>query len=211
MKKLLLGTITALGLAAAGPAVAQAPSVSLTVGKPGSGPVGTTTTALFGELVRVSGSISSGQPNLPVELTVSPYRGQARVVSLRTDAEGDFRYTHRPSIKTGYSARVGGSPSAQEPFVFIRPKVGLRVISARRGEFRVTMQARPEHVSRVVWFQRRVTRTRWANVKKIQLRNRNLSARFTARLPRGAMRIRILVPQTPGYLRATSAFVRVVR
>jgi hypothetical protein len=33
--------------------------------------------------------------------------------------------------------------------------------------------------------------------------------RFTARLPRGIHRVRASVPQTPGYLRATSAFVRV--
>ena len=85
------------------------------------------------------------------------------------------------------------------------------MLNARRGLFRVTMMAQPEHVSRVVWFQRRLRANRWANVKRIQLRNRNLSARFTARLRPGAHRYRITVPQTPGYLRGRSAFVRVVR
>lgn len=80
------------------------------------------------------------------------------------------------------------------------------MINARHGQFRVTMQAQPEHVSRVVWFQRRVTATRWVNVKRIQLRGRNLSARFTARFPRGTQRVRIAVPQTPGYLSTTSRF-----
>jgi hypothetical protein len=45
----------------------------------------------------------------------------------------------------------------------------------------------------------------------VQLRNQNLSARFTARLPRGTHRVRIFVPATPGYLRTTSRFVRVTR
>lgn len=211
MKKFALGAFTALGLAVAAPAVAQAPSVNLTISRAGSGPQGTTTTVLYGDLVRVSGEISNGQPNQPVELTVTPYRGETRVVSLRTDSAGDFLYTHRPTIRTGYTARVGGRPSAQEPYAFVRPKVGLRVINARLGQFRVTMMAQPEHVSRVVWFQRRLRNNRWANVKKVQLRQRNLSARFTARLPRGVQRVRIFVPQTPGYLRGTSAFVRVVR
>ncbi len=210
MKRLGLVSVAALAIGVASPAVAQAPQVTLTVGKPG-GAQGTITTVLYRELVRVSGGISSGQANQPVELTVSPYRGTPRVVSLLTDSEGEFRYTHRPLIKTGYTARVGSQASAQEPFAFVRPKVGLRVISAAQGRFRITLAAQPAHVSRVVWFQRRITRTRWANVKKIQLRERNLSAVFTARLPRGRQRVRIFIPQTPGYLRTTSRFVLINR
>ena len=211
MRKFTLGALAALGLAAAAPAVAQAPAVNLSVSRAGGGPQGTTTTVRYAELVRVSGEISNGQPNQPVELTVTPYRGETRIISLRTDSTGDFRWTHRPTIRTGYTARVGGVASAQEPYAHVRPKVGLRVISARSGVFRVTMMAEPEHVSRVVIFQRRLQNGRWAKVKRVQLRNRNLSARFTARLPRGVHRVRIAVPQTPGYLGATSRFVRVVR
>jgi hypothetical protein len=211
MKRLVLTAFAALGLAAVSPAVAQAPSVNLTIGKPGGGPQGTTTTAQYGELVRVSGEISSAQPNQTVDLTVAPYRGETRIVTLRTDAEGDFQFTHRPTIRTSYEARWGATASGQEPYAHIRPKVGLRVLNARRGQFRVTMSAQPEHVSRVIWFQRRVSRSSWANVKRIQLRRRNLSARFTARLARGTHRVRIVVPQTPGYLRGTSRFVRVTR
>lgn len=211
MKRLGLVSVAAAAIAVASPAVAQGPQVALTVGKPGAGPQGTTTIVRYGELVRVSGNISTGQANQPVTVTVSPYRGTARTVSLTTDSTGEFQYTHRPTIKTGYTARVGSTASAQEPFAFVRPKVGLRVIDAQAGRFRVTMSAQPAHVSRVVWFQRRITRTRWANVKKVQLRARNLSALFTARLPRGSQRVRIFVPQTPGYLRTTSAFVLVRR
>jgi hypothetical protein len=211
MRKFALGAVAALGLAAAAPAVAQAPTVNLSISRVGGGPQGTTTTVRYAELVRVSGEISSGQPNQPVELRVTPYRGETRVVSLRTDSTGDFRWSHRPTIRTGYTARVNGVPSAQEPYAHVRPKVGLRVISARLGQFRVTMMAQPEHVSRVVTFQRRLRTGRWVRVKRVRLRNRNLSARFTARLPRGVHRVRIAVPQTPGYLAATSRFVRVVR
>lgn len=211
MRKFALGAMTALGLAVVAPAVAQAPTVNLSISRVGGGPQGSTTTVRYAELVRVSGELTSGQPNQPVELTVTPYRGQTRIVSLRTDADGDFRWAHRPTIRTGYTARVNGVASNQEPYAHVRPKVGLRVISARRGLFRVTMMAQPEHVSRVVIFQRRLRNGNWARVKRVQLRNRNLSARFTARLPRGVHRVRIAVPQTPGYLRTTSRFVRVVR
>ena len=57
----------------------------------------------------------------------------------------------------------------------------------------------------------RVRNNRRASVEKVELRNRSLSARFTARLRAGAHRYRILVPQTPGYVRCTSRFVRFVR
>jgi hypothetical protein len=211
MKKFALGAVVALGLAAAAPAVAQAPTVNLSIARVAGGPQGSTTTVQYAELVRISGEVTSGQPNQPVALNVTPYRGQTRVVSLRTDADGDFSWTHRPTIRTGYTASVNGRPSVQEPYAHVRPKVGLRVISARRGLFRVTLMAQPEHVSRVVTFQRRMRNGRWARVKRVQLRALNLSARFSARLPRGVSRVRIAVPQTPGYLGATSAHVRVVR
>lgn len=211
MKKLVLTTIAALGLASAAPAVAQAPSVNLTIGKPGPGPEGTTTTVLYGDRVELSGELSNGQPNQIVDLRVTPYRGQARTVTVRTDAGGDFTFMHRPTIRTSYEARFGNSTSNQEPYAHVRPSVGLRVLNAQRGRFRVTMAARPEHVSRVVLFQRRISRTSWATVKRVRLRSSRLSATFTARIPRGTHRVRILVPQTPGYLRSTSAFVRVTR
>jgi hypothetical protein len=210
MKKFVLLAVAALSLGAVAPAVAQAPTINLAVSRVGGGPQGTTTTVRFGELVRVSGEVSNGQANQSVQLIVSPYRGPARTVTLLTDSTGEFRYTHRPSIRTGYAARMGATPSRQEPFAHVRPKVGLRVISARRGVFRVTMQAVPQHVSRVVWFERRIG-SEWVHVKRVRLPNRNLSARFTARLPRGTHRVRIAVDATPGYLRATSAFVRVAR
>jgi hypothetical protein len=209
MQRLLLVVTAALGLTAAAPAVAQAPQMSLTIGKPGKGPLGTVTTVRYGELVRISGNISSGGENQPVELIISPYRGEPRRVSIRTDSRGFFRTVHRPRIRTSYVARMGGIASGQEPYAHVRPRIGLRVINARKGLFRVTMAAEPEHVSKVVWFQRRVSRARWVNVKKIHIRQRNLSARFTARLPRGMQRVRLFIPQTPGYLRATSRFALV--
>jgi hypothetical protein len=211
MKRLVVTTITALGLASVAPAVAQGPTVNLTIGKLGPGPEGTTTTVRYGERVELSGELSNGQPNQLVDLRMTPYRGETRVVTVRTDASGDFTFVHRPTIRTSYEARFGSTPSNQEPFAHVRPSVGLRVLNARRGLFRVGVAARPEHVSRVVLFQRRISRTSWATVRRVRLRSSTLRARFSARIPRGTHRVRILVPQTPGYLRATSAFVRITR
>jgi hypothetical protein len=211
MRKLIVVLAAAAVLSAAAPAVAQAPQMTLTIGKPGKGPQGTVTTVLYGELVRVSGNITRGGENQTVELIISPYRGTPRQVALRTDSTGFFRFVHRPTIRTSYTARMGTLASRQEPYAHVRPKVGLRASRVRgRLVFRWTMQAEPEHVSRIAWFQRRVSRTRWVTVKKLHTTRRNLSVRFRARLPRGFQRVRVLVPQTPGYLRTTSDFVRVL-
>lgn len=208
MKKLILLVTAVVGLSAVAPAVAQAPAVNLAVSRVGGGPQGTTTTVLFGELVRVSGEVSNGQANQAVQLTLTPYRGTSRTVNLTTDSSGEFRYTHRPVIRTSYVARVGGTPSGQEPYAHVRPKVGLRVLNARTGRFRVTMAAQPRHVSRRVFMERRIGNG-WHTVKRVLVKPNNLSATFTARLPRGVHRVRMVVPQTPGYLQATSRFVRV--
>src|SRR5919106_2130714 len=107
MRKLTIALAAAVVLAAATPAVAQAPQMTLAIGKPGQGPMGTVTTVRYGELVRISGNITRGGENQPVELIVSPYRGEPRRVALRTDSRGFFRWVHRPIIRTSYAARMG--------------------------------------------------------------------------------------------------------
>lgn len=122
MKKFALLAASALTLAAVATASAQAPTVSLAVSKPAGGPQGTTTTVLYGELVRVSGELSNGQPDQTVQLTVTPYRASPRTVTLRTDAGGDFEYTHRPTIRTSHSASWNNRASTQEPYAHVRPR-----------------------------------------------------------------------------------------
>jgi hypothetical protein len=209
MRRLTL--LLALGAAVAmtAPAVAQAPLITLAIGKPNGGPHGTVTTVRFGEVVEVSGDIMDNRGGDTVEVTIAPYRGEPAIRQIVTGTDGEFTLTHRPTIRTSYTARWRGVASAEEPLAHVAPTLGLRVRNARLGRFQVTMQARPEHASRVIWFQRRVTESRWTTVKKVRLRGDRLSVRFTTRLPRGMHRVRASVPQTPGYLRATSAFVRV--
>jgi hypothetical protein len=203
-----VGAVVAVGFAA--PAVAQAPpNVSLTIGKPSGGPQGTVTTVRFGQLVRLSGDVSGSPASGElVDVTVTPYRGEAIVRQVRTDSTGEFELTDRPTIKTSYTAKVRGGTSAQEPFAFVRPRLSLIARNKRAGKWIVRMRADAQNASHIVWFQRRVNRTRWTTVKRVQFR-RGLTARFTARLPRGTRWVRAVTPQTPGYLRATSAFVRI--
>jgi hypothetical protein len=143
-----------------------------------------------------------------VAVTITPYRGGTSIRQVRTDSTGEFEFTHRPTIRTSYSARARGGSSAQEPLAFVRPQVTLTPWNKRTGQFIVKLRADAAHASHVVWFQRRINRTKWATVKRVRLSS-SLTARFTARLPSGTRWVRTSVPQTPGYLRATSAFVRI--
>jgi hypothetical protein len=209
MRRLILLFAAAAAVAAAAPAVAQAPPVRLTIGKPTGGPHGTVTTVRYGELVELSGDIADNRAGDTVEVTISPYRGETTTRQIVTGTDGEFVFTDRPTIRTSYTARWRGVASDQEPLAHVAPVLGLRVRNARLGRFQATILAERAHASRVIWFQRRITAARWRTVKKIRLRGNRLSARFTARLPSGFHRVRAFVPQTPGYLRGTSAFVRV--
>ena len=210
MKRLVLGAAVALGLAAVAPAVAQAPTVNISISKPSGGPQGTVTTATYGQLVRLSGEVSNGQAGETVLITVSPYGGVESTRQVLSQAGGDFEFTHRPTIRTSYAARWRGAVSAQEPYTHVRPAVSLRLLNAGAGRFYVRVRANPSKVARTVNFQRRVSASAWKTVKRVRL-GASLQTRFTATLPRGTSRVRIVVPPKPGYLLATSAFVRVVR
>jgi hypothetical protein len=208
---LLLTAVAAVAAVAfAAPAVAQAPpNISLSIGQPGGGPQGTVTTVSYGELVELSGDVSGATASGEiVDISVTPYRGETTIQQVRTDSTGEFTFTHRPRIRTSYVARARGGTSAQEPFAFVRPRLALTIWNKRKGQFLVRMRANAQNASHVVWFQRRVNRTRWTTVKRVRLSG-TLTARFTARLPRGARWVRAVAPQTPGYLRVTSAFVRI--
>jgi hypothetical protein len=210
MRRLAMLVIAMAGIAVAAPAVAQAPRVNITIGKPGPGEEGNTTTVQYGGRVELSGEITSGQFGEDVQITISPYRGTPTTRTVGTDSGGDFSFVHRPVMRTSYSARYGGTASEQEPIAHVAPRVGLRVRSARRGQFSTTVAAHPAHVSRLLLFQRRVSGSDWATVKRVRLRAGRLGARFSARLPAGRLhRVRMFIPQTPGYLRATSRFVLV--
>jgi hypothetical protein len=209
MRRLVLLLTVAAGAAFAAPAIAQAPSISLTISKLSGGPDGTVATVNYGQLVELSGDVSGPpQAGQTVEIVVAPYRGETTIEPVQTDAAGEFTFRHRPFIKTSYTARSSGSTSAQEPFAFVRPVVKLTRLNRPKGWYAVRVNADDQHVSRVVWFQRRVTRTKWATVKRVRL-SRALTVRFTAKLPRGTRWVRAVTPQTPGYLSATSTFVRV--
>jgi hypothetical protein len=206
MRKSIFAFVAAVGVFAAAPAVAQAPTVSLAISKPTGGPQGTTTTVTYGQLVRVSGNVSNNRVGETVLITIAPYGRGPTTRQVITRDEGAFTITHQPTVRTTYRARWRGQDSQQEPVAHVRPAVSIRVLSSNR--FFVRLRGDAARVARTVIFQRRTSRTSWRRVKRVLI-PASLQTRFTANLPRGSHQVRIFVPEKPGYLRTTSAFVRV--
>jgi hypothetical protein len=206
MRKSIFALVAAVGVFAAAPAVAQAPVVSLAISKPSGGPQGTTTTVTYGQLARVSGNVSNNQIGETVLITIAPYGRAPTTRQVITRDQGAFSITHQPTVRTTYRARWRGQDSQQEPVAHVRPAVSVRVLSSSR--FYVRLRGDATRVARTVIFQRRTSRTSWRRVRSVRI-GASLQARFSATLPSGSHQVRILVPQKPGYLQATSAFVRV--
>jgi hypothetical protein len=216
MGRLIALVAAAAGLAAVTPAVAQGPAITLSIGKPGGGSQGTSTTVTFGEKVRVSGRISPARPGEAVTMTVGSPLGtgtRARNHTLVTDSQGRFELIHRPTVLTQYWAvwDSGGSTASDRVGARVRPKVFLRVRSVRSSSrhmtirFTMRMAANPNGNMWAI-LQRRVTGTSWTPKLRIGFDGTRLSATFTATFRRGTQRVRI-VGGGFGYEKATSRVV----
>jgi hypothetical protein len=215
MRRLTALVAAAAGLAAVTAAVAQDPAITLSIGKSGGGPQGEETTVMFGDKVRVSGSISPARPGETVSMQVTRWDGRKSNHTLVTNSQGRFELIHRPALRTEYEARWDGGDFLvnREVVARVRPKVFLRVRSVRRSSRHMTIRFSMRMVAvrtrgDRVWaiLQRRVTGTSWTPKLTISSID-GLSASFTATFRRGTQRVRIVVGGGTGYLKGTSRVV----
>jgi plastocyanin len=164
----------------------------------------------YGGSVVLSGTVSSGEPGEEVRVTGSAYRGGSVNETVTTGADGAWRLTVRPQIRTVYRAFWRGRESAAEPAVHVRARVGVSLRSASAGRLYTRVFAAYSYSGKLVRFQRQTEDGRWATVRFVRL-GRLASATFRARLPRGATRTRVVVPASPGYLTSISRVVIVRR
>jgi plastocyanin len=164
---------------------------------------------VYGSTVQLSGTISTGQEGQAVRVTGTPYRGDALATTVRTDADGVWRLTVRPQLRTVYRAFWRGQESTTEPVVHVRPRVGFRVLSTATARFYVRVSAAYSYRGKLVNFQRLAAGGDWITVKRVRL-GRLSDAAFRGPLPRGTSRVRVSVPTSPGYLLGLSN-VRLVR
>jgi hypothetical protein len=141
-------------------------------------------------------------PDERVSVIGLPYDGGADPKATVPDGSGRWRVLDRPLITTQYRAVAGDVDSAKAPIVAVRPRVHLVVISARRGIFYTRAESLRSYRGRTAWLQRR-TGSSWRRIKLVRLGSRS-AVRFSASLPDGRSRVRVVVEPTPGYTRGIS-------
>ena len=117
----------------------------------------------------------------------------------------DFRVTEDPGryLVTASQTGAGGATLEDSAPLVVAigdveeegPGIDLQVVNAARGVF--LAHARSCCARKTALFQRRAAPGRWRTVKRFRL-NRHGDRRFTAALPRGASKVRIVLPKQHG-------------
>jgi hypothetical protein len=154
----------------------------------------------YGDSVRLSVVVEP--PTEHVSVVGLPYDGGSYPSEAVPDEAGRWIVDDRPSITTQYRARAGAIDGAEAPVVMVRPRVHLVVISARRGRFYVRAESLLSYRARSAWVQPRTPRG-WSPVTRVRLGPRS-AVRFSAPLPDGRSRVRVVVEPIPGYARGIS-------
>jgi plastocyanin len=98
----------------------------------------TRSTVLFGDSIRLSGTVSSRQAGETVTVTVDPAGEPARRIEVDTAAGGDWSLRAQPRIRTQFTARWRTSTSPVRT-VLVRPRVSLKKVG--RNAFTVIVVA----------------------------------------------------------------------
>jgi plastocyanin len=169
---------------------------------------------LFGDALRLSGSISSRQANQTVTITVDPAGEPARRIELETTEGGAWTLRAQPRIRTQYTARWRNSTS-EVLTVQVRPRVTLRKVG--RNLFAVVVVAAESFAGNHVEIRRQRSRTNRAlvRVRRVVLnenpRTETIAQRtFRLRVRRGfGMRAFLPLSQAaPNYVASQSNLIR---
>ena len=196
--------------------------VTATTPPPPPAPAGTitlaasSTTAVYGGSVRLSGELSTGTANETVEVLATPFGTTtastgAKVAQVTTTAGGEFTVAVKPTIQTSYRVRWKQTTSGRVT-IKVRPRIGFGIVSVSRGIFTTKATSARDYAGRLVFFQRRNSLGQWVSLKRIRLGEFS-SARFKVKLPRGVSRVRVYMTPTqagPGYIAGLSP-TRIVR
>jgi plastocyanin len=174
----------------------------------------TRSTVLFGDSIRLSGTISSRQAGETVTITVDPAGEPARRIEVDTAAGGTWSLRAQPRIRTQYTARWRSSTSDVRT-VLVRPRVSLKKVG--RTAFTVIVVAAESFAGNRVHIRRQRSRTNRSlvTVTRVVLRRNprtDTTAQRTFRLRvRRGFRMRAFLPQGeagPNYVSSQSNFIR---
>lgn len=198
------GTVTVQGASESGSVTAAASS----------------TLIVYGGAITLSGATSSKRAGETVAVYSRPFGAAAfaAIGSAVTEGGGTWSFLARPKLETGYEARW--KPAATQvtsPLldVRVRPQVLFRVkaASGRTVTFFAKARAARSLAGKTLSLQRRNAFGQWVTLRRVTL-TATSAATFTARLPLGRSRLRMLMPKAqagPGYVAGISHTLSVTR
>lgn len=169
----------------------------------------TRTQVVYGNPVRIFGSIPTGASGESVTLHIRQY-GKPEITRNVVTVDGEYEMPFRPTIRTEVTASWKGTESRRAPMVAVRPLVIFRTLNLNRNQFLVRVKAQRSYGRKIVRIRRLNSKGVWVTTRIIRL-NRLGQKRFTARFPLGTTRAQAWVRETPGYAAGFSVIKLVSR
>ena len=149
---------------------------------------------VYGRGLTLSGAVPVKRAGEAVTLLAQELAGGSfrSIATVRTSADGTWRYLARPTIRTAYKASWSGGTSAAT-VVGVRPAVSL--VRTPAGLLSTRVRGARPFAGRFVQLQRRTASGRWVTIKRLRLNGRSAvifrPVTFRAALPRGASTLRV--------------------
>ena len=152
---------------------------------------------VYGNPIRVFGSVPTGASDELVTIHITPQGGKTTQRLVTTD-EGTYEFTYTPKVRTEFYATWNDATSLRAPTIGVRPLVVFRALNLRRNLFLVRVKSARSYARKFVRVQHRSSSGRWVTTRIVRL-NRNSQARFTGKFARGRTKAWAWVAKQPGY------------
>jgi plastocyanin len=152
---------------------------------------------VYGNPIRVFGSIPTGASDELVTIHITPEGGQTTQRLVTTD-EGTYEFTYTPTIRTEFYATWNEATSLRSPTIGVRPLVIFRALNLKRNLFLVRVKAARSYARKFMRVQHRSSSGKWVTTRIVRL-NRKSQARFTGKFARGRTKAWAWVRTQPGY------------
>jgi plastocyanin len=169
----------------------------------------TRATVVYGNPVRVFGSIPTGASGESVTLHIKQY-GRPEITRTVVTVDGEYEVPLRPTIRTEVTASWNGTESRRTPSIAVRPLVIFRALNLNQNRFLVRVKAQRSYGRKIVRIRRLSSNGTWVTTQIIRL-NRFGQRRFTGRFPLGTTRAQAWVREKPGYVAGFSVIKLVSR
>ena len=152
---------------------------------------------VYGNPIRIFGSVPNGASDELVTIHINPYGGRP-TTRLVTTQEGTYELRYTPKVQTEFSATWNNATSLRAPRIGVRPLVVFRPLNLRRNLFFVRVKAGRSYARTPVRVQHFNSHGVPVTTKIVRLNKRG-QARFKGKFAPGRTRAWVWVAKKPGY------------